>query len=88
MIIKGAQSVRTSEFWQMAVVFESQPPFYNKNLIHMYNPFTQLCSEEKALAYCRFSDTGDKEAMRMIEDALDDDVYVDLREFKISTRDY
>ena len=25
---KGAQSVRTSEFWQMAVVFESQPPFY------------------------------------------------------------
>tara|TARA_B100000963_G_scaffold348304_1_gene355650 strand:+ start:1452 stop:1616 length:165 start_codon:yes stop_codon:yes gene_type:complete len=54
----------------------------------MYNPFTQLCSEEKALAYCRFSDTGDKEAMRMIEDALDDDVYVDLREFKISTRDY
>ena len=25
---KGAQSVRTSEYWQMAVVFESQPPFY------------------------------------------------------------
>ena len=23
---KGAQSVRTSEYWQMAVVFESQPP--------------------------------------------------------------
>ena len=25
---KGAQSVGTSEYWQMAVVFESQPPFY------------------------------------------------------------
>ena len=30
---KGAQSVRTSEYWQMAVVFESQPPFYKREQV-------------------------------------------------------
>ena len=54
----------------------------------MRNPFLQLCTEEKALAYCRYSDKGDTDAMRMIEDALDEDLYIDLREFQITTRDY
>jgi hypothetical protein len=54
----------------------------------MKNPFTQLCTQEKALAYCRYNDRGDKEAMRLIEDALDEDLYIDLREFQITTRDY
>lgn len=54
----------------------------------MFNPFRELNAEEKVLAYECFSDTDDREALRLIEDAWDEDVYIDLRSFGITTRDY
>ena len=54
----------------------------------MYNPFRELNAEEKILAYENFTHTDDREALRLIEDAWDEDVYIDLRSFGITTRDY
>ena len=60
----------------------------NFKLQAMFNPFRELNSEEKILAYENFTYTHDKEALRLIEDAWDEDIYIDLREFNITTRDY
>ena len=54
----------------------------------MFNPFRELCAEEKVLAYEYFTGTDDREALRLIEDAWDEDIYIDLRSFGITTRDY
>ncbi len=54
----------------------------------MFNPFRELCADEKVLAYEYFTNCKDTEALRMIEDAWDDDIYIDLRCFGITTRDY
>ena len=54
----------------------------------MFNPFRELCADEKVLAYEHFADTDDREALRLIEDAWDEDVHIDLRSFGITTRDY
>jgi|TARA_R100000482_G_C5087825_1_gene129330 hypothetical protein len=54
----------------------------------MFNPFRELCVEEKVLAYEHFTHEGDIEALRLIEDAWDEDIYIDLREFQITTKDY
>ena len=48
----------------------------------MFNPFRELCVEE------HFTHEGDIEALRLIEDAWDEDIYIDLREFQITTKDY
>jgi hypothetical protein len=58
------------------------------NFKQMFNPFRELCADEKVLAYEHFADTDDREALRLIEDAWDEDVYIDLRSFGITTRDY
>ena len=54
----------------------------------MFNPFRELCMDEKVLAYEYFTDVQDTEALRLIEDAWDEDIYIDLRSFGITTRDY
>jgi len=54
----------------------------------MFNPFRELNAEEKILAYENFTYTDDREALRLIEDAWDEDIYIDLRMFGITTRDY
>ena len=42
----------------------------------MFNPFRELNAEEKILAYENFTYTDDREALRLIEDAWDEDRYL------------
>ena len=52
------------------------------------NPFIGMSTDELALAYVRFSEFNDKEAVELVCEAYDEDTYADLRTFNISTRDF
>ena len=53
-----------------------------------YNPFRGLCHEELVLSFLYFVECADVEAVALVCDAYDEDTYVDLTEFGISTSDY
>ena len=52
------------------------------------NPFVGMSTDELALAYVQFSESNDREAVEWVCEAYDEDTYVDLRTFDISTRDF
>ena len=52
------------------------------------NPFNGMSHKELVVSYIIYSVTDDVEAVRMVSDAFDADVYLDLREFGISTTDF
>ena len=52
------------------------------------NPFRGMSHKELVMSYLIFSAMEDIEAVHMVSDAFDDDVYIDLREFGISTTDF
>ena len=52
------------------------------------NPFRGMSHKELVMSYLIFSAMEDIEAVHMVSDAFDADVYIDLREFGISTTDF
>ena len=60
-------------------------PFkFNKH----FNPFRGLGHEELVIAYVQFSHHNDVEAVALVSDVYDEDTYLDLTCFGISTRDF
>ena len=55
---------------------------------NMFNPFRDLSHEELAEAYEYYYYTDDGEAVALVCDAFDEDIYLDLTELGISTRDF
>ena len=55
---------------------------------NMFNPFRDLSHEELAEAYEYYYHTDDVEAVALVCDAFDEDIYLDLTELGISTRDF
>jgi len=53
-----------------------------------YNPFRGLCHEELVIAYLQFTACDDVEAVALVCDAYDEDVWMDLTEFGIGTIDH
>jgi len=53
-----------------------------------FNPFRGCSHEELVLAYVQFSGYADREAVALVAEAYDEDTFIDLREFGISTRDF
>jgi hypothetical protein len=53
-----------------------------------YNPFRGLSHDELVLSFLYFVECGDAEAVSLVSDAYDEDTYIDLRPFGISTSDY
>jgi len=52
------------------------------------NPFNGMSHKELVMSYLIFSVMEDEEAIHMVSDAFDVDVYIDHREFGISTTDF
>ena len=52
------------------------------------NPSNGMSHKELVMSYLIFSVMEDEEAIHMVSDAFDADVYIDLREFGISTTDF
>jgi len=52
------------------------------------NPFNGMSHKELVMSYLIFSAMEDREGLHMVSDAFDADVYIDLREFGISTTDF
>ena len=53
-----------------------------------FNPFRGLYHDELVLAYLQFTACDDVEAVALVCDAYDEDTYLDLTPFGISTRDF
>ena len=51
-------------------------------------PVNGMSHKELVMSYLIFSVMEDHEAVHMVSDAFDADVYIDLREFGISTTDF
>jgi hypothetical protein len=58
--------------------------YFNK----YFNPFRGLSVEELIESYLYFHIVEDKEAVSLVADAYDEDIYIDLRDFGIATTDY
>ena len=54
----------------------------------MFNPFRDLSHEELTEAYKYYYYTDDVEAVALVCDAYDEDTFIDLSDFGISTRDF
>ena len=55
---------------------------------NMFNPFRDLSHEELTEAYKYYYYTDDVEAVALVCDAYDEDTFIDLSDFGISTRDF
>jgi len=53
-----------------------------------FNPFRGLAHDELVLSYLHMSDANDYEGVAMVAEAYDEDTFIDLRPFGISTRDF
>ena len=53
-----------------------------------YNPFRGLDHDELVIAYVQFSGSDDREAVALVADSYDEDVWMDLTEFGIGTTDH
>jgi|TARA_R100000479_G_scaffold18121_1_gene6893 hypothetical protein len=53
-----------------------------------FNPFRGLYHDELVIAYLQFTACDDVEAVALVCDAYDEDTYLDLTPFGISTRDF
>lgn len=53
-----------------------------------FNPFRGCSHDELVLAYLFMSDEHDREGVALVADAYDEDTFIDLRPFGISTRDF
>ena len=58
--------------------------YFNK----FFNPFRGCSHEELVLAYLFMSDEHDYEGVALVAEAYDEDTFIDLRPFGISTRDF
>ena len=58
------------------------------NFNKRFNPFRGLCHEELVLSFLYFVECNDVEAVALVCDAYDEDTYLDLTCFGISTRDF
>ena len=59
------------------------------NFNNYFNPFRGLSHEELVESYVYYSAIGDDtEAIELVGEAFDEDTYIDLTPFQISTRDY
>ena len=58
--------------------------YFNK----FFNPFRGCSHEELVLAYLQYSYDADREAVALVAEAYDEDTFLDLRSFGISTRDF
>ena len=52
-----------------------------------FNPFRGLFHDELVLAYLMYSACDDVEAVALVCDAYDEDTFIDLTSFGISTQD-
>jgi len=57
---------------------------FNKN----FNPFRGLSLDELIESYLYFSAVEDSEAVSLVGDAYNEDIYLDLRDFGIGTADF
>lgn len=57
------------------------------NFNHSFNPFRGLCHEELVISFLYMTDCGDAEGVALVMDAYDEDTFLDLSDFGISTRD-
>jgi len=53
-----------------------------------FNPFRGCSHQELVLAYLFMNDAHDYEGVALVADAYDEDTFIDLRPFGISTRDF
>ena len=53
-----------------------------------FNPFRGCSHDELVLAYTYMADCGDSEGCALVADAYDEDVWIDLTAFGISTSDH
>ena len=60
----------------------------SRDFKHSFNPFRGCSHEELVLAYLFMSDEYDHEGVALVAEAYDEDTFIDLREFGISTRDF
>ena len=58
--------------------------YFNK----FFNPFRGCSHDELVLSYLFMSDANDREGVALVADAYDEDTFIDLRPFGISTRDF